>query len=139
MTIQNTITVPAKTEELDRINDFLEELLEKISCPFNMILSVQLAAEEVFVNIANYAYAPGEGTAQISAEVSDDPKYIDITFKDCGIHYDPLKREDPDTTLPAEEREIGGLGIYLVKQTMDHVSYEWANGYNILTVRKYIG
>lgn len=81
MIFKDSLTVPAKTEELDRINDFLEEQLEKVSCPFNVILSVQLAAEEVFVNIAHYAYEPKEGTAEIMTEVSDDPVYIDITFK----------------------------------------------------------
>ena len=99
-------------------------------------MQISLAAEEVFVNIAHYAYAPDKGRAVVRVEVSGDPVSVTITFMDHGMPYDPLGNEDPDLTLSAEERQIGGLGVFLVKKTMDDVNYEYKNGQNILTLKK---
>ena len=97
---------------------------------------IGVAAEEIFINIAHYAYAPDKGKATVRVEVSGDPVTISITFADHGVAYDPLGKPDPDVTLPADERQIGGLGIFLTKQLMDDVCYEYRGGQNILTLKK---
>ena len=99
-------------------------------------MQINLAVEEIFVNIASYAYRPETGKATVRFEVSEEPVTVTITFLDHGVPYDPLARQDPDVTLPAEERDIGGLGIFLTKQIMDDVSYEYCRGQNILRIKK---
>ncbi|MBR3991274.1 MAG: ATP-binding protein, partial [Clostridia bacterium] len=110
--------------------------LEICDCSPKAQMQMDLAVEEIFVNIANYAYAPDKGRATVRVEVSDDPVTVTITFTDRGVPYDPLKKDDPDVTLPAGEREVGGLGIFLTKQIMDDLSYEYRDGQNILTLKK---
>ena len=99
-------------------------------------MQIDIAVEEIFVNIASYAYPNGDGTATISVSESTSPTAIRITFVDSGIPYNPLAKEDPDITLGAEEREIGGLGIFMVKKSMDDVNYEYTHGHNRLTLVK---
>ena len=132
----NELSVPATLDHLDQVMDFVTEHLEQYGCPTRTQMQVSLAVEEIYVNIANYAYNPAVGPATIRVEVHEDPLEVVITFVDNGKPYDPLAREDPDVTLSAEERGVGGLGIFLVKQTMDDVSYEYAEGRNILKIRK---
>ena len=116
------LDVMAENEKLSEVQSFLGECLAKVDCPAKAQMQMELAAEEIFVNIANY----------------DDPVTVTLTFIDQGVPYDPLKREEPDVTLPAEKRGIGGLGIFLTKKTMDDVSYEYKDGQNILTLKKKI-
>ena len=97
-----------------------------------------VAVEEIFVNIAHYAYGGNPGEAVIGLDVIPNPKSCRIVFRDRGVPYNPLEKTDPDITLSAEEREIGGLGIYMVKQSMDKVEYRYEDGYNILTIEKNI-
>lgn len=130
------ITLPAKVENVDAVTDFVNEALERFDCPMKASMQITIAVEEIFVNIAHYAYTPGEGEATIEAEVSENPRQAIIRFRDSGIPYNPLEKEDPDVTLSAEERDIGGLGIYMVKKSMDSLEYEYAGGQNILTIRK---
>ena len=99
-------------------------------------MQIDVAVEEIFVNIASYAYTPGTGSATILFEEEKDPHCAKITFIDRGVPYDPLKKADPDVTLSAEERGIGGLGIFMVKKTMDDISYVYKDEQNILTIRK---
>ena len=132
------LTLQASLEKLDEVLAFVEESLEKNECPMKVLMQVQIAVEEIFVNIAHYAYDSGQGTATIRVEVGGDPLQVIITFIDQGVPYDPLKKEDPDVTLSAEERKIGGLGIFMVKKSMDDVKYEYADGKNILTISKKI-
>lgn len=132
------LTLQASLEKLDEVLAFVEENLEKNECPMKVLMQVQIAVEEIFVNIAHYAYDSGPGTATIRVEVGGDPLQVIITFIDQGIPYDPLKKEDPDVTLSAEERKIGGLGIFMVKKSMDDVKYEYTDGKNILTICKKI-
>ena len=101
-----------------------------------MKMKMTLMLEEVFVNIAHYAYPDHDGDAEIILSKNNDA--IEMTFKDQGIPYDPLKKEDPDVTLSAAERAIGGLGIFLVKKNADDVSYEHTDGYNVLKITKKI-
>ena len=127
----------AALDELDNVTGFIEEELEKLDCPFKVSTQVAVAVEEIFVNIAHYAYG-GETGRMMLCFVPGDDGYVDIVFVDRGIPFDPLKREDPDITLSAEEKPIGGLGIYMVKKSMDEVIYSYENGQNILTLRKKI-
>ena len=131
-------SVPAEVEKLPELIAFLEQQLEETGCPPKTQMQISVAAEEIFVNIASYAYAPGKGIATVRMTVSGDPATATITFIDRGVPFDPLKKEDPDVTLQAEDREIGGLGIYMTKKTMDEVHYEYKDGQNRLTlVKKY--
>ena len=134
----NHLTVRAETENLQSVLDFVNTYLEKLSCPTKIQVQLDLAIEEIFVNIAHYAYPNSSGDASIDLEIQEDPPAVKITFSDCGIPYDPLGRQDPDVTLSAEERDIGGLGIYIVKKSMDDVSYLYKNGQNILILEKYL-
>ena len=99
-------------------------------------MQIELSVEEIFVNIANYAYTPEVGNALIRVDISGDPPTAEITFVDQGRQYDPLAKEDPDVTLPAKDRGIGGLGIFLTKKSMDEVSYAYRDGSNVLTMKK---
>ena len=99
-------------------------------------MQISVAVEEIFVNIANYAYKPDKGKAIVRVEVTDKPVAVAITFVDHGVPYDPLAKVDPDVTLAAHEREIGGLGIFMTKKIMDDVAYEYRDGQNILTLKK---
>ena len=128
------LTTKAKTENLDEVLDFIDEALEDLGCNMKTVNQINIAAEEIFVNIAHYAYGNGEGDAKIT--VSEKDGQVDISFADRGTPYNPLERADPDVTLSAEEREIGGLGVFLVKKLMDGVSYEYKDGCNIFTMSK---
>lgn len=132
------ITVPAAAESIDKITEFINAELEKLDCPKKTQKQIDIAADEIFSNIAHYAYESKDGSAEIRLEKSDNPKAVTLTFTDSGIPYNPLEKPDPDVTLSADEREIGGLGIYIVKKTMDEVKYERKDGKNILFVTKYL-
>ena len=124
------------TDNLDKVLAFVDEQLEATECSMKIQMQIDLAVEEIFVNIANYAYDPETGPATVRVDVTPDGTVVTITFVDNGVPYDPLAKADPDITLSAEQRDIGGLGIFLVKKNMDDVSYEYVNGSNILTLKK---
>lgn len=130
------ITVEARSENVSLVTEFVEEQLESMDCPMKIQMKMGIAIDELFSNIALYAYSSGNGDVTVRVEKQEEPAAVRITFIDRGVPYDPLKKEDPDVTLSAEEREIGGLGIYLVKKTMDDISYEYKDGQNILSVLK---
>ena len=130
------ITVAADVNNLETITAFVDECLEQIDCPLRIQTQLDIAVDELFSNIAYYAYPNGSGSATLRVEVAEDPSFAILTFIDSGVPYDPLARPDPDTTLSAEERKIGGLGIYMVKKFMDAVSYAYEDGKNILTIKK---
>lgn len=132
----SVLTVEATDENLNQVIGFVEEMLEQYDCPMKTVMQVDLCVEEIYINIAHYAYAPQVGSATIQVDVTNDPLQVTITFIDQGIPYDPLAKEDPDITLSAEQRGIGGLGIFLVKKNMDHVTYDYKDGSNILTISK---
>ena len=131
-----TLTVDADNDNLDEVMGFVDSFLEEKGASMKTQMQVDLAVEEIFVNIANYAYGDGTGNAEIS--VSENGGEVSIVFKDSGVPYNPLEKEDPDITLSAEEREIGGLGVFLTKKNMDTVKYEFRDGFNILTMTKSI-
>lgn len=126
----------ARIEELPRVQSFFEEELEKAGCDAKKQLSISIAIEEVFANIAQYAYSNGEGSVTAEFSLDSSTNIAKFRFKDKGMPFDPLKKLDPDITLKAEERKIGGLGIYIVKKTMDSLDYRYVKGENILTMKK---
>ena len=128
--------IEALTDNLDSVLAFVDEQLEATECSMKIQMQIDLAVEEIFVNIANYAYDPETGPATVRVDVAPDGTVVTITFVDNGVPYDPLGHEDPDITLPADDRPIGGLGILMVKKTMDDVSYEYKDGKNRLTIEK---
>ena len=130
------LTVEAKTTNIEAVTDFVNEQLEALDCPMKAQMQIDIAIDELFGNIAHYAYNPEIGKATVRVEVIEDPLAVTITFIDNGVPYDPLAKADPDTTLSAEEREIGGLGIYMVKKSMDEIVYEYKDGHNILKIKK---
>jgi anti-sigma regulatory factor (Ser/Thr protein kinase) len=130
------ITIAATVENIDVVTDFVNEQLESCDCPIKAQMQIDIAIDELFSNIAHYAYNPETGDATVRVEVVEDPMAVVITFIDKGIPYDPLKKADPNTALSAEEREIGGLGIFMVKKTMDDITYEYKEGQNILKIKK---
>lgn len=132
----NGLELEAKVENLPEVLAFVDRQLEQRDCPMKAQMQIDIAVEELFVNIANYAYNPEVGWAKVMVEVLDDPLSVSVTFMDSGKPYDPLAKADPDTTLSAEERPIGGLGIYMVKKSMDEIAYEYKDGQNILTIKK---
>ena len=136
MSGNNELTVNAKLDALPQVLSFIDERLENASCSPKAQMQIDIAAEEIFVNIAHYAYEHDDGSAVISVNIEGEPAEAVIEFKDHGKAFDPLAKADPDTTLSAEERQIGGLGIYMVKKSMDDVSYVYEGGQNILTIRK---
>ena len=131
-----SITVEAKIENVDKVTEFVNEVLEEKDCPLKVQMQIDVAIDEIFGNIAYYAYGKGSGNATIQIEIEKDLPGIVLTFIDQGIPYNPLESKDPDITLDIEDREIGGLGIFLVKKTMDELSYEYVDGQNILTMKK---
>ena len=132
------LTIAATIENIETVTDFVNEQLEAYDCPMKAQMQIDIAIDELFGNIAHYAYNPEIGSATVRVEVVEEPLSVVITFIDNGVPYDPLKKEDPNTTLSADEREIGGLGIFMVKKTMDDIIYEYKDGQNRLTIVKKI-
>ena len=132
----DNLIVTAEVKNLDAVTDFVLQRPEIAACPKNTQLQLRLAVEEVFVNIASYAYDPSIGPAEVRCDVLDDPLRVVIQFLDHGKPFDPLAKEDADTSEEALMDRIGGLGILLVKETMDEVSYSYEEGKNILTILK---
>ncbi len=125
---------PATDASLQDVLAFVEEELDKAECPMKLVMQISVAVEETFVNIAHYAYSGAPGLMQLG--ILADPEGVTLRFTDRGMPFDPLKRADPDITLSAEERKIGGLGIFMVKKTMDEVTYAYENGQNVFTMHK---
>ena len=132
------LTIAATVENIEAVTDFVNQQLEELACPMKAQMQINIAIDELFSNIAHYSYNPEVGQATVRVEVVENPLAVTITFIDNGIPYDPLAKEDPDLTLSAEERQIGGLGIYMVKKSMDEITYEYKDGQNILSIKKCI-
>ncbi|MBQ3486554.1 MAG: ATP-binding protein [Clostridia bacterium] len=130
------MTIAATVENIGVVTDFVNEQLEALDCPMKAQMQIDIAIDELFGNIAHYAYNPDVGEATVRVEVIDEPLSVVITFIDGGVPYDPLAAADPDITLSAEERAIGGLGIFMVRKSMDEITYRYENGRNILSIRK---
>lgn len=129
----------ASLDDIPEITESIESELEKIDCPMKMVIQINVAIDEIYSNIVKHGYSGNGGPATVKLIIEDEPKNIYIVFMDNGVKYNPLDKEDPDVTLSAEERNIGGLGIYMVKKTMDGMAYKYENGQNILTIMKSLG
>jgi len=132
----DSIIVPAKNEYLEQVTAFVDERLEAHDCPMTTQMQVELAVEEIFVNIASYAYDTDDGEAEVRCEVLEAPLRAVVQFLDGGKPYDPLARGEVDISKEGIMSRIGGLGIHLVKKTMDDVQYAYEGGKNILTIQK---
>ena len=132
------LRIDATVENITPVTAFVDEVLEEEDCSIKAQMQIDVAVDELFSNIARYAYSPNTGIAVLRVEVHENPHAVTITFMDQGVPYDPLAKADPDVTLSAEERQIGGLGIFLVKKTMDAVEYAYVDGWNILKIYKKI-
>ena len=132
------LLIEAKVENLPAVNEFVASLLEPFNCPVKVQLQLDLVVEEIFVNIASYAYGDSVGKALLRGRTYENPQSLELSFIDEGIPYNPLQREAPDPDTPLMDRELGGWGIFLVKKNVDNISYEYKDGKNILTIRKNI-
>jgi len=130
------LTIAATAENIGTVTDFVNEQLEALNCPIKAQMQIDIAIDELFGNIAQYAYHPEVGVATVRVEVTKKPLAVVVTFIDAGVPYDPLMTADPDVNLSAEERQPGGLGIFIAKKSMDEINYEYRDGKNILSIKK---
>lgn len=130
------LTVEAKRENLLLVQALIDEELEAVDCPMATQIAIDVAVEEMFVNIASYAYGDKIGPATVQISIHENPTSAEITLIDSGKQYDPLAKPDPDVTLDAKDRKKGGLGIFMVKNSMDDMKYEYKDGKNVLTLMK---
>ena len=132
-----SLKIEAKVDNLPQVMEFINGILEREGASKSIINQIDVAVDEIFVNIAKYAYGKTVGYAIIETKIEKDPDAITITFIDEGKRYNPLKKEDPNVEIGSELRDIGGLGIYIVKKTMDFLYYDHRGGNNIFTIKKY--
>ncbi len=131
-----SLTVDATVENIAAVSAFIESELEAVDCPMKAQMQLGVAVDEILANVAQYAYEPGTGPVTVRFSYDEEARAVTLTFLDKGMPYNPLLKEDPDVSLSAEDRPIGGLGIFLVKKTMDRMDYEYKYGKNILTITK---
>lgn len=132
--MKKTITIDAVCENLHVVQESLQPVL--LDCPFSpgVRMDLEIAVEEIFLNVASYAYAPEKG--QVTIEAETDERGIALAFIDSGAPFNPLETPEPDVNASWKERRIGGLGLYMVRQRMDSMEYEYQDGHNILRIRK---
>ncbi len=132
------VTIPADIKKIPEAISPILEALEKAGADHKAAYKIEMALDELLTNVASYAYGQGSGNIDIDYEVSEDPKAITISIVDSGKAFNPLEAEDPDITTPLAERRAGGLGLFIVKKTMDEIDYKRENGKNVLTFKKTI-
>ena len=132
------LTVEAAVENISAVAGFVEAELDAVDCPPKEKMQIGVAIDEIMANIAQYAYAPGTGPVTVRFGYEQASKTATLTFLDKGMPYNPLEKKDPDVTLSAEDRPIGGLGIFLVKKTMDSMDYAYKFGQNVLKIQKHL-
>lgn len=130
------MTMEALVQNIPAATDFVNAQLDEVGCSPAEEMEIDVVLDEVLSNIANYAYTPEIGLVTIQVETEKDAPMVTISFADGGIPYNPLEQEAPDVNVPLQKRKIGGLGIHLTKKLMDHVSYEYREGKNILHIHK---
>ena len=133
-----TITTEATIRNIETVTAFVDRELEALGCPLRPLMQIRVVIDEIVSNIARDAYAPGTGSVTVQFAFDEKDRTVSLTFVDEGIPFDPLQQEEPDISLPAAKRKIGGLGILLVRKTMDEVTYRREDGKNILCLRKRI-
>ena len=132
------LVVKAVIESIPTVTDFVDKILEEHSCDMKAKIQIDIAIDEILGNISQYAYESDDGDVSVSIQLEETPKRAIITFIDSGVPYNPITTEEPDTSLSAEERKVGGLVIFMVKKTMDDMTYEYTNNCNILRITKNI-
>ena len=130
------VTVKADRKNLLAVQAFIDKELEAADYPIATQITIDVAVEELFVNVADYAYGKKTGNVTVQVTLQEEPLAAEITFIDSGKQYDPLAKPDPDVTVAAKDRKKGGLGIFMVKNSMDDMKYEYKDGKNILTIKK---
>lgn len=130
------LNLEATIENIGTVMQFVKAELVSVQCPKKVILQIGGAIDEIFGNIVHYAYGDTTGMATVRLEIDSARSVVMLTFIDQGVPFNPLSVKTPDIMLPAKKRKKGGLGIYLVKETMDEISYEFEDGKNILTIKK---
>ncbi|MGN0093066.1 MAG: ATP-binding protein [Methanobrevibacter sp.] len=130
------IIIKADKSNLESILSKIEKSLSNYEISIKSKLQLEIAIEEIFVNISNYAYGDGIGDVRIEYFIDENPLSINIRFIDEGFEFNPLEVSSPDTSLSAEDRDIGGLGLVLVRKNIDSISYEYKDNQNILTIKK---
>ena len=131
-----SFTLDAIPEKFAEAQEQVHVFLEPVHCSMRTLLGLDMVVEEVFINIASYAYSDGIGTVKIDLSLNETGDMLTLTFRDTGTPYDPLAKDAPNLSAPAEQRPIGGLGIFLAKQYMEEMNYRYENGSNILTMIK---
>ena len=130
------LSVEATVANIGAVTAFVEEALEAVGCPMKVMMQINVAIDELFGNIAHYAYKQGTGMAEVGIEIDEAAREVRLTFTDSGIPFDPLAVPEPDVTSSAKERALGGLGIFMVRRSMDGMAYRREDGHNILTIKK---
>jgi anti-sigma regulatory factor (Ser/Thr protein kinase) len=130
------LTVKAVLDNLERMLEFVTNAARNAGATKTLQNTLRLVCEEALVNVINYAYPGSEGELTITADIRPVPPAIVLEIADSGFAFNPLDRPDPDTTLPAGQRQIGGLGIFIIKKNMDKVAYRREGGRNVLTMEK---
>ncbi|MCR5101434.1 MAG: ATP-binding protein [Butyrivibrio sp.] len=130
------LRIEADINNLNKAIEFVDKMLEEVNCSPEVMAQIDIAIEEIFVNIASYAYAPEKGDVVIKAGLIDGYRGVQVTFIDSGVPFNPLEKADPDVDQPIEDRPIGGLGVYMVKMSMDKVLYEYKDEANMLSIIK---
>ena len=132
------IIVPANIEHMEEILEFINQELENVDCPMKTQMKIDITLDEIFTNIASYAYLSDSGKVTVRIKIEGNPLFAEIQFLDSGVPYNPLETDAPDITLSAEERDIGGLGIFIAKKSMDSMDYHYEDGQNVLTIKKFL-
>ena len=136
--MKRSLILPNDIDTIPQLNEFIDSVAEEMGLDMSLTMSLNLAIEEAVVNVMDYAYPEGE-KGDVDIEVQADDEWLTFIISDKGVAFNPTTKEDADTTLSAEERPIGGLGIFLVRQLMDTIQYERTDGKNVLTLRKKLG
>ena len=126
----------AERENIPEVIDFIDRELDELGCSEKTKAQINIAIDELYGNISSYAYGEESGEVTVIIDRDSTPGAVSISFQDEGKPFNPLESGEPDVTLSARERKVGGLGIFLVRKSMDDVLYEYRDGKNILTIRK---
>ena len=136
--MKEELVIEAVIDNLDDVNLFVHKSIKQFEVSKRALMQLDVVVEEIFVNIASYAYSPNTGLVKIQLKTDIEPLSISLTFIDSGVPYNPLEKSDPDVNLSADDRQIGGLGIFLTKNFVDDISYQFLDGQNILKIEKYL-
>ena len=134
--MKEELIIEAVVDNLEAVNLFVHKFIEQFEVSKSTLMQLDLIVEEIFVNIASYAYSPNTGSVKILIEAKEEPHTVSLTFIDSGVPYNPLEKSDPDINLSVDDRQIGGLGIFLTKNLVDDISYKFVDGQNILQLTK---